>query len=77
MGPRQVVGQLQDMPWTSRGGRAARGTHAWWQRRLGSVVLLLHFGLAGGVPPGLLAGLSAMAELLLHSAACAASRGFA
>ena len=64
------------MAWTFRLGPATAGTHVWWRRRLGSVVLLLHFGLAGGVPPGLLAGLSAMAELLLHFAARAALRGF-
>jgi hypothetical protein len=72
-----VIAQLQSMPWTFHFGPVAAGTHVWWRRRLGSVVLLLHFGLAGGMPPGLLAGLSATAELLLHSAARAALRGFA
>ena len=61
----QVRGELQAVPWAPA---APLGSCLWWQRRLGSLMLLLHLTGPRVVPPGLWIGLQGLAEMSLRLA---------
>ena len=63
--PAQVRGELQAVQWTST---APLGSCLWWQRRLGSLILLMTLTGPPACPPGLWVGLQGLAEMSLRLA---------
>ena len=61
----QVRGELQAVQWSPA---APLGSCLWWQRRLGSLVLLLTLTGSWASPPGLWIGLQGLAEMSLRLA---------
>ncbi len=56
-------GELQAVQWTPA---APLGSCLWWQRRLGSLLLLLNLTGPRLVPPGLWIGLQGLTEMSLR-----------
>ena len=63
--PAQVRGELQAVQWSPP---APLGSCLWWQRRLGSLILLMTLTGRRACPPGLWVGLQGLAEMSLRLA---------